>query len=121
MKKHHYVIIFLSFLTLAAVYGFRQIATEGRIEEYALVDVKETGLGTDIFLTVGDSATQHIQIKKKLKDDYNHAHAFAQLKKLNQQGFEIVNEVTSFDPGGGGGTFYGIITHSYFLRKKLPN
>lgn len=120
MKKYYFISVLILTIVLI-LYGFREITyvNASQTEDYALLDVEESGLGTDMFITIGDSATRHIRIEKKRKDEYNHAPVFAELKKLNQQGFEIVNEVTSFKVGGGGGTVYSYFNHSYFFKRKL--
>lgn len=120
MKKYYLIATLLASI-ISIFYGFREFSsiTETRTEEYALIDVEETGISTLIFITVGDSATRQILIEKKKKDPYNHALVFAQLKKLNDLGFEIVNESTSFNVSGGTGVVYSTLNHSYFFRRKL--
>ena len=107
-------VILSSFITKASL-------NTSQTEEYAVVDVIQSGKKKFIRVTKGTEPTTETEWKKeKTGDTDDFTPIIALLNQLNQQGFELLNASTAYQTITGT-TFlmYGDPRHTFMMVKKI--
>jgi len=110
------VILFL----LGTFKSFAQTSSN-KTEEYAIVDVFETGKKKIIRITIGEEPAQEkewSQEKTEISGDFSPV--IAELNKLNLLGFELLNMSTTYTTiGGGTYVTHGTPRFTFMMVKKV--
>ena len=92
-----------------------------RTEEYAIVDVVQSGKRKFIRVTKGTDPTTESEWKKEKTDDRDdYTPVITVLNQLNEQGFELLNASLAYSTVGGGQfVISGEPRHTFMMVKKI--
>ena len=91
-----------------------------RTEEYAIVDVVQSGKRKFIRVTKGTEPTTETEWKKEKTDDRDDfTPVISILNKLNEEGFELLNASVAYQTLSGNVIMYGDARHTFMMIKKI--
>src|SRR5690606_1480251 len=124
MKTKSIIIYGVCLLTLSGIlssYAINTSMSNSRTEEYAIVDVIQSGKRKYIRVTRGTEPTTETEWKKeKTGDRDDFTPIITELNQLNEQGFELLNASLAYQTiSGGNVTLYGDARHTFMMIKKV--
>lgn len=124
MKTKSIILTGLLLLTLSVVlssYITKTTMAGSKTEEYAIVDVIQSGKKKFIRVTKGtEPATESEWKKEKTDDRDDYTPVITVLNQLNEQGFELLNTSLAYTTIGGGTIpMYGEPRHTFMMVKKI--
>jgi hypothetical protein len=123
MKTKSIILSGLCLLVLSIILSSfinKTILNSSRTEEYAIVDVIQSGKRKYIRVTKGTEPTTETEWKKEKTDDRDDfTPIITVLNQLNEQGFELLNTSLAYQTVSGNLTMYGDARHTFMMIKKI--
>jgi hypothetical protein len=124
MKTKSIIISGLCLLTLSVILSSfinKTILNSSRTEDYAIVDVVQSGKKKFIRVTKGAEPTTETEWKlEKTENRADFTPIIAVLNQLNEQGFELLNASLAYETVSGANfVMYGDARHTFMLVKKI--
>jgi hypothetical protein len=122
MKTKSIILSGIGLLLLWLLSSFINKATNNaQTEEYAIVDVIQSGKKKFIRVTKGTQPATEVEWKKeKTEDRDDFTPVIVALNQLNAEGFELLNASVAYESiSGANYTMYGDARHTFMMVKKI--